>query len=334
MQAPDRAVAVEAGRQAVGVQDLPETSRVRGQLGRFHGRVLDKGQRPAGTGARRHEQAEARLADLQQRGLLGRVHRPERVVAVAVGPPGFVQAVEPGHRLGHGVAEERHEQQGLGVAVQDRSERGVFDLPAGQLDDGAVEQFNGGGLAGQRVLGGLDGRLHGGEVAHGDRPGTCGAGTSWTVAAVHDGDQSALGAHHELGQIEPGRPRQPVQPVTARLPPEPREAGGDGLAGGVRPGAGSSAADRSRRVSTRPRGSTSSLRLSAGPNVAWLASDSTTSRASTWSIVMPYRTDWLPAELLPIIPPSVARFLVEVSGPNSRPCRAPARFSCSCTTPG
>ena len=49
---------------------------------------------------------------------------------------------------------------------------------------------------------------------------------------------------------------------------------------------------------------------------------------------MPYRTDWLPAELLPIIPPSVARFLVEVSGPNTRPCRAAARFSCSCTTPG
>jgi hypothetical protein len=63
--------------------------------------------------------------------------------------------------------------------------------------------------------------------------------------------------------------------------------------------------------------------------VTWLASDSTTSSVCTWSIVMPYRTDWLPAELLPIIPPSVARFLVEVSGPNIRPCRAPARFSCS-----
>ena len=68
--------------------------------------------------------------------------------------------------------------------------------------------------------------------------------------------------------------------------------------------------------------------------MAWLASDSTTSSVRTWSIVMPYRTDWLPAELLPIIPPSVARFLVEVSGPNTRPCRALARFSCSCTTPG
>ena len=35
---------------------------------------------------------------------------------------------------------------------------------------------------------------------------------------------------------------------------------------------------------------------------------------------MPYRTEWLPAELLPIIPPSVARLLVEVSGPNISPC--------------
>ena len=58
------------------------------------------------------------------------------------------------------------------------------------------------------------------------------------------------------------------------------------------------------------------------------------SSVSTWSIVMPYRTDWLPAELLPIMPPSVARFLVEVSGPNTRPCRAPPGSSCSCTTPG
>jgi hypothetical protein len=38
--------------------------------------------------------------------------------------------------------------------------------------------------------------------------------------------------------------------------------------------------------------------------------------------------------LLPIIPPSVARLLVDVSGPNMSPCAAAARFSCSCTTPG
>ncbi len=51
-------------------------------------------------------------------------------------------------------------------------------------------------------------------------------------------------------------------------------------------------------------------------------------------MVMPYRTEPLPAELLPIIPPIVARLLVEVSGPNISPCWAAARFSWSCTTPG
>ena len=34
------------------------------------------------------------------------------------------------------------------------------------------------------------------------------------------------------------------------------------------------------------------------------------------------------------MPPSVARLLVDVSGPNMSPCSAAARFSCSCTTPG
>ena len=42
---------------------------------------------------------------------------------------------------------------------------------------------------------------------------------------------------------------------------------------------------------------------------------------------MPYTTDPLPAELLPIIPPIVARSLVEVSGPNISPCGAAARLS-------
>ena len=63
-------------------------------------------------------------------------------------------------------------------------------------------------------------------------------------------------------------------------------------------------------------------------------SASTTSIASTWSIVEPYWIEWLPAELLPIIPPMVARLLVEVSGPNISPYGAAARLSWSWTTPG
>src|SRR3972149_5092366 len=41
-----------------------------------------------------------------------------------------------------------------------------------------------------------------------------------------------------------------------------------------------------------------------------------------------------PQELLPIIPPSVARLLVAVSGPSRRPKRAAAALGASCTTPG
>ncbi len=48
---------------------------------------------------------------------------------------------------------------------------------------------------------------------------------------------------------------------------------------------------------------------------------------------MPKRREPLPAELLPIIPPSVARLLVEVSGPNTRPKGAAARLRSSWTTP-
>ena len=41
-----------------------------------------------------------------------------------------------------------------------------------------------------------------------------------------------------------------------------------------------------------------------------------------------------PPELLPIMPPSVARFEVEVSGPNRKPIGRTWWFSSSCTRPG
>ena len=155
---------------------------------------------------------------------------------MAVCLPAQLQPVEPGSRLGQGVPEERHEQQGLRIAVQDGSELAVFDLPAGQIEDGAVNQLNGGGLAGQCVLRRLDCRLCGREMAHGDDP--VRRRGHQLDSRLDDGDQGALGAHHELCQIEatgpgrrsqPGRPSQPVQPVAAGLPPEPGVAGGDGV---------------------------------------------------------------------------------------------------------
>ena len=220
-------MAVEAGPQAARVQDLPEPAGVGGEPGRLDRGVLDKGQRPAGARARRHQQPQAGRADLQQRRLIGRVDGPEHVIAVAVCLPAFVQAVKPGGGFGLAAAGEGDEQQRLRVAVQDRPERPVFQLLAGQLEDGPVDQLDGVGLACQRVLGRLDRRLHGREVAHGDHP-VPGRGHQ-LHGRLDDGDQGALGAHHELRQIGSRGPGQAVQPVAARPPPEPREPGGDGL---------------------------------------------------------------------------------------------------------
>ncbi len=49
---------------------------------------------------------------------------------------------------------------------------------------------------------------------------------------------------------------------------------------------------------------------------------------------MPYHTDRAPAELLAIIPPSVARLAVEMSGANRRLCGLSWAFSSSSTMPG
>ncbi len=61
---------------------------------------------------------------------------------------------------------------------------------------------------------------------------------------------------------------------------------------------------------------------------------STTSSSTTLSAVRPYATACGPHALLPIMPPSVARFCVEGSGPNRRPCGAAAFWSVDMTTPG
>ncbi len=85
-------------------------------------------------------------------------------------------------------------------------------------------------------------------------------------------------------------------------------------------------------VSARARRSHSASET--GPSVAREPSASTTSSSSTWSIVVPWRIDALPEELLPIMPPSVARLEVEVSGPKPSPWDRAAALSASCTAPG
>ena len=51
-------------------------------------------------------------------------------------------------------------------------------------------------------------------------------------------------------------------------------------------------------------------------------------------MVLPYSTDRAPLELFAIMPPTVARLAVEMSGAKRRPCGRSAAFSSSSTTPG
>ncbi len=68
--------------------------------------------------------------------------------------------------------------------------------------------------------------------------------------------------------------------------------------------------------------------------MAVVASESTTSSAITLSTVLPCQMERAPAELLPIMPPTLARLLVATSGPNCKPRGAAAALSWSSTTPG
>ena len=112
-------MAVAAGLEPVAVEDRPERRDVLAEpLGRDR-RVLHERDRPPRALAGRHQQAEAGLADLGQRVLLGRRLGAQVVVAVAVLAPGRLEPVELA-RLAS-LAEERDVEQRARVALDARS---------------------------------------------------------------------------------------------------------------------------------------------------------------------------------------------------------------------
>ena len=182
----------------------------------------------------------------------------------------------------------------------------------------------------QRVGGGLDGVLGAVEVADGEH-GVLRLGHQADHGLGRDG-QRPLGADDELRQVE-RRSRRPAGRAGSRRPGA-RTAGTrsrwparfastisgqppvDPALEGVRARRGGAA--RPRRPARSGRASRRTARRRARGR----------GRSSCRSAREP-----LPAELLPIIPPMVARLLVEVSGPNISPYGAAARLSSSCTTP-
>lgn len=214
VQTADRAVPVEAGRHPVPVEDFLEPAGVLGEMDGIDGGVLDEGQRAPGALAGRHQQPEPRLADLQQGRLLGRGDRPQGVIAVPVPGPQRREPLQLPQQLVLVVTAEGDEEQRLGISVQQLAECRVLDLAAGQIEDRPVHQLHGGRVAGQRVLGRVDGSGHRGEVADGDDR-TARLGHQIDQRAGRDG-QRPLRTDDEFGQVEHGvLARQPVQPVAA-----------------------------------------------------------------------------------------------------------------------
>ena len=140
-------------------------------------------------------------------------------------PPARREAVQPGGYLLLGVAEERDEQQSVGVALERRGERGILQPLSGQVQDRAVHQLDRRWVAGQRGPGRLDRGLGGPEVPDRDRP-VPGRRNQPDERLGH-GHERALRADDEPGQIEHPVVGQPVESVAAGPPPVRREAGRD-----------------------------------------------------------------------------------------------------------
>ena len=122
---------------------------------------------------------------------------------MAVCLPASAQAVEPGNRLGLGVAGERHEQQRLRVAVQDRAERSVFDL---LRDSSSMVRSISSTATGWQASASCVASI----AACADLKWPTAITERWRGhqldGRLQGGDQGAFGAHHEFRQIEPADP--------------------------------------------------------------------------------------------------------------------------------
>jgi hypothetical protein len=222
VQAADRAVPVEAGLETVPVEHLAEARDVVVEtLGRDGG-VLHERRRAACPRARRHQQAEGRLAHLSQRVLLGGRLGPQGVVAVTVLAPGGLEGLEPVVGLRFVAGEEGHIQQRGGVALEHLGEPPKLELAPRQVEDRLVEQLDRSRAERQSILGRGDGAGHRLEVPDGEHLHL--RQRHQPDGGLGDRDQCALRARDEASKIERAAAGQAVEAVAARLAPVLRVA--------------------------------------------------------------------------------------------------------------
>ena len=200
VQAADRAVPVEAGSQPVTAEDLLEAFGVAGEVNRIHGGVLNERMRAAGADACGHEQAETGIANPDQAILVGSGLSPQRVVSVSTAAPSLLESIQALQHLQTRVSREGHEQQRLRITDKDLGKAAEGSFLRGQSQDGAVEQLDGGGVTGKRVLCRRDRCLDRHEVA--DCDGLVRRGRNQSYGGLCDNCECALRADDEAREVE------------------------------------------------------------------------------------------------------------------------------------
>ena len=305
------------------------------------GGVLDEGDR-LGVADHPHQERDAGLADLPEvvLGRLGQALADAEDARPPLEPAGQVLGAV-GQLVGR-VGVELRGEDGGGPPLGEAQAPGVVGVAGGEVEHHPVDHLD------RRRAGRDD--LGQPVERRGDR-GEREDHQPLRRRDRHDLDlgpgdhrQGPLRPDDQPGQVErPGvvdPPRRPdrqagdelVEVVPADPPEDLREVLGDRRLDGGRPSSGRShGAGRRDRAASRSRPGPPAR---PGRRSARVPSSRTTSSDRTWSTVLPYLSDRAPAELLPIIPPRVARSPVETSGPNIRPSGRRWALSRSSTTPG
>ena len=218
VEAPDGAMPVNARPEAVAIEDLAERRDVVDEPVGWNGGVFDERQWPSRSGARRHQKPETRLADLQERRLVG-PDRDQCVIAVPVLRPGRRQMLDRRFGFCGALTVERNEEQGIGVVDQDAPEGRVFEPRPGKVEDRSIDQLDRRRAQLKRVLRRGDGVGRRAEMSDDRRlPG----GSRYKADPCLGNDrQRSFRADDERGQIDVGvLSRQAVEPIAPRMSPE------------------------------------------------------------------------------------------------------------------
>ena len=185
---------------------------------RVHRGVLDE-RDGLGLAARAEEQAEAGLAQLPDRLLLGRVGGDVRGVAEAPAGPPRLQIRDLGLDLLLGLPRVLHDQDGGGVALHEPHARGLLDVVAGEVEDHLVGELDRVRARFENGLGGLERLLHVVVVDHVDRGGR--GLLHQAHLRLDHGEEGALRADDEPRHVERPVLDQLVQVVAADAAPVP-----------------------------------------------------------------------------------------------------------------